>query len=141
MESGETHVTPEPVRRAPNTLPFIQSNGLTWSLKGPLTASDTLLSTSGQLETQRVPTSDQQLHMRTARLPSSQGSSPWQDKQSPFLSLKCVKGVVRDSGHRTSFPGEPVCYLSLETIFNTFHSVLLVAEIAGARLVQVEGIC
>ena len=32
----------------------------------------------------------------------------------------------------TSFPNEPVCYLSLETVLNTFHSVLLVAEIAGA---------
>ena len=45
-----------------------------------------------------------------------------------------LKGVVWDFGHRTSFPSEPVCYLSLETVFNTFHSVLLVAEIAGARL-------
>ena len=26
------------------------------------------------------------------------------------------KGVVRDFGHRTSFPSEPVCYLSLETV-------------------------
>ena len=53
----------------------------------------------------------------------------------------CLKWVVRDFGHRTTFPSEPVCYLSLETICNTFHSVLLVAEIAGARLAQVEGIC
>ena len=51
------------------------------------------------------------------------------------------KGVVRDFGHGTSFPSEPVCYLSLETVCNTFHSVLLVAEISGARLAQVEGIC
>ena len=26
-----------------------------------------------------------------------------------------VKGVVRNFGHRTSFPSQPVCYLSLET--------------------------
>ena len=52
-----------------------------------------------------------------------------------------LKGVVWDFGHQISFPSEPVCYLSLETVFNTFHSVLLVAEIAGARLAQVEGIC
>ena len=36
-----------------------------------------------------------------------------------------LKGVVRDFGHRTSFPSEPVCYLTLETVFNTFHSVLV----------------
>ena len=50
-------------------------------------------------------------------------------------------GIVRIFGHRTSFPNEPVCYLSLETVFNTFHSVLLVAEITGARLAQVDGNC
>ena len=33
------------------------------------------------------------------------------------------------------------CYLSLETGFNRFHSVHLVVEIAGARLVQVDGFC
>ena len=49
-----------------------------------------------------------------------------------------VRGVV---GHQTSFPSDPVCYLSLETVFNMFHSVLLAAEIAGARLAQVDGIC
>ena len=43
-----------------------------------------------------------------------------------------VKGVVRDFGHRTSLSSEPVFYLSLETVFNTFHSVFLVAEIACA---------
>ena len=58
------------------------------------------------------------------------------------LAWQCLnKGIVRDFGHRISFPSEPVCYSSLDTICNTFHSVLLVAEIAGARLVQVEGIC
>ena len=31
-----------------------------------------------------------------------------------------------------------MCYLSLETVFNTFHSDLIVAEIAGARLGQVD---
>ena len=36
-----------------------------------------------------------------------------------------VQGLVHNFGHWTS--GEPVCYLSLETVFNTFHSVLLVA--------------
>ena len=57
-----------------------------------------------------------------------------------MLGFEELKGVVRDFGHRTSFPAsEPVCYLSLETVFNTFHSVLLFAEIAGAR--QVEGNC
>ena len=52
-----------------------------------------------------------------------------------------IKGVVRDFGHRTSFPSERVCYLSLETVFNTFQSVLLVVEIACPRLAQVKGIC
>ena len=52
-----------------------------------------------------------------------------------------LKGVVWDFGRRTSFPSEPVCYLSLEAVCNTFHSVLPVEEIAGARLAQVEGIC
>ena len=32
-------------------------------------------------------------------------------------------------------------YSSLETVFNTFHSVLLVAQIAVARLAQVDGNC
>ena len=45
---------------------------------------------------------------------------------------------IRNFGYRNSFPSEPVCYLSLETIFNMFHSVLLVAEIAGARLAQID---
>ena len=49
----------------------------------------------------------------------------------------CIKGVVKNVGHWTSFKSESVCYLSLETVFITFHSVLLVAEIAGARLAQV----
>ena len=49
-----------------------------------------------------------------------------------------LKGVVPNFGHRTSFQSEPMCYLSLETVFNTFHSVLIVAEIAGARLGQVD---
>ena len=48
------------------------------------------------------------------------------------------EGVVWNFGHQTSFPNEPVCFLSLETFFNTFHSVLLVAGITGARLAQVE---
>ena len=48
------------------------------------------------------------------------------------------KGIF---GDRTSFPNEPVCYLSLEIVFNTFHLVLLVAAIACARLAQVEGNC
>ena len=61
--------------------------------------------------------------------------------KSPGLTQgQALKGVVWNFGHRTSYPSEPVCYLSLETVFNTFHSVL-VAEIAGARLVQVEGNC
>ena len=34
-----------------------------------------------------------------------------------------------------------VVYLSLETVLNMFNSVLLVAEIAGARLAQVDGNC
>ena len=46
--------------------------------------------------------------------------------------------VVRVFGHRTSFSSEPVC-LSFET-FETLQAVL-VAEITGARLAQVEGIC
>ena len=53
--------------------------------------------------------------------------------------INVIKGIVRNFGHRTSFPNEPVCYLSLKIVFNTFHSVLLVAEIAGARLAQVNG--
>ena len=52
-----------------------------------------------------------------------------------------IKGVDRNFGHLTSYPSEPVCYLSSEIVFNTFHSVLQVAEIAGARLVQVYGNC
>ena len=52
--------------------------------------------------------------------------------------LSQLKGIFRNQ--TISFPNEPVCYLPLETVFNTFHSVL-VAEIAGARLVQVEGNC
>ena len=51
-----------------------------------------------------------------------------------LLIVQVVKGVVQNIGHRTSFPSELVCYLSLETVFNPFHSVLLVAEIACARL-------
>ena len=58
-----------------------------------------------------------------------------------YCSQLGLKGVVRDFGHRTPFPREPVCYLSLKTVFNAFHSVLLVAEIACARLAQVEGNC
>ena len=42
------------------------------------------------------------------------------------VNLRIIKGVVWDFGHRTSFLSEPVCYLSLETVFNTFNSVLLV---------------
>ena len=38
-----------------------------------------------------------------------------------------------------STSSEPVCYLSLETVFNTFHSVLPVAEMAVARLAHVDG--
>ena len=49
-----------------------------------------------------------------------------------------LKGVVLDFGHRTSFSSEAVLYISLETVCNTFHSV---AEFAGAKLAQVEGIC
>ena len=41
-----------------------------------------------------------------------------------------IKGIVREFGHRNSFPSEPV----------RFHSVFLVAKIACAMLVQVEGI-
>ena len=53
-----------------------------------------------------------------------------------IISVQFIfKGIVRNFGHRTSYPSEPVCYLSLEIVFNTFHSLLLVAEIAGARLV------
>ena len=54
-----------------------------------------------------------------------------------FCVWAYLKGVVRDFGHRTSFPSEPVCYLSLETVCNNFHSILAVAEISGARLEQV----
>ena len=53
----------------------------------------------------------------------------------------CIKGFVRNVGHLTSFKSESECYLSLETVFITFHSVLLVVEIAGARLAQVDGFC
>ena len=76
-------------------------------------------------------------------LPSVIFSIVKDDKQTCMLKrakLVCLK-VVRNFGQRTSCPSEPVCYLSLETVFNMFHSVLLVAEIAGARLAQVEGIC
>ena len=52
-----------------------------------------------------------------------------------FSSDIVVKGIVRNFGHRALFPNE-----SLETVFNTFHSVLLSAEIAGARL-AVHGNC
>ena len=55
-----------------------------------------------------------------------------------YFPSTLLKGIV---GHRTAFPNEPVCYLSLEIFFNTFHSVLLVAEITGARLAQVDGNC
>ena len=44
-----------------------------------------------------------------------------------------LEGVVSDFGHQTSISSEPVC-LSLETVCNTLHSGLIVAEIAGARL-------
>ena len=37
------------------------------------------------------------------------------------------------------FQSQPVCYLSLENVFNKFHAVLLVAQFAGAKLVQVNG--
>ena len=50
-----------------------------------------------------------------------------------------LQGVVWIVGHQTSFPSEPVCYLSLETVFKMFHSVLLVAEITDARLAQTNG--
>ena len=59
---------------------------------------------------------------------------------SHLMVNKYLKGVVLDIGHQTSFSSEPVC-LSLETVCNTFHSVLIVAEITGTRLAQVEGIC
>ena len=45
-----------------------------------------------------------------------------------------LKGVVRDIGAHFQVSQ---CYLSLETVCNPFHSVLIVAKIAGARLVQV----
>ena len=68
-------------------------------------------------------------------------SSSGQTHHRLVVHLFYLKGVVWDVGHGTSCPSEPGCYLSLETVFNTFHSVLLVAENAGARLVQVKGIC
>ena len=65
----------------------------------------------------------------------------WKLRTATLAVCGWLKGVVQDFGHRTSFPIEPVCYLSLETVCNTLYSVLLVAEIACARLAQAEGIC
>ena len=45
-----------------------------------------------------------------------------------------LKGIVQNFGHRTLFPNEKVCYLSFETVFNTFHLVVLVAEITSASV-------
>ena len=56
-------------------------------------------------------------------------------KTNPKEQSDDLKGILWDVGHRTSFPSDPVCCLSLQIVFNTFHSVLLVAEIVGARLV------
>ena len=47
-----------------------------------------------------------------------------------------LKGIVWNLEHRPSFPSEPVCYNW--RLLNTFHSVLLVAEIADARLAEVN---
>ena len=58
-----------------------------------------------------------------------------------LIKKAAFKEVVRNFGQQTSFPSESVCYLSLETVLNMFHSVLLVAEIACATLAQVEGNC
>ena len=32
------------------------------------------------------------------------------------IFLTCVKGIVWNFGHQTSYQSEPVCYLSLETV-------------------------
>ena len=48
------------------------------------------------------------------------------------------KGIVQNFGHR-AFPSQPWCSLSLVTVFDTFHSVLLVAEFARARLAHGNG--
>ena len=39
------------------------------------------------------------------------------------------KGVVRNFGHQTSYPSEPVCYLPLDTVLNTFHSSLSIKTV------------
>ena len=45
----------------------------------------------------------------------------WQEVEQQYIkymeqSWQYLKGVVRDFGHRTLFPSEPVCYLSLATL-------------------------
>ena len=48
------------------------------------------------------------------------------------------KGVVWDFGHQTSFSSEPVLFVIGDC---TLHSLLIVAEMTGARLTHVQGIC
>ena len=64
-----------------------------------------------------------------------------QERSMSFSQENEKRKKIKKRKIRNSFPSEPVCYLSLETVFNTFHSVLLVAEIADAKLAQVKGIC